>query len=253
MARLVAAGYRVTSQFPVGSYRIDLVVEDGPKRLAVECDGDRFHGPEHLEQDMHRQQLLERLGWTFARIRGSEYFRNPAQALQPVFEKLASLGILADFGNDSLHEPADPLRDRVIRRAAAIRMGWTTPAESQPGGDGGTDAAKPLSRMPEAEDEAEPDFEFAPRSAARKIEDVSTAEIRSAVLEVLAQGALDRNELLHRVKLALGFQRLRETIKTRIIAALKAEIRSGKVNRNDKFFEVCQTSPTAEIQQAIRM
>ena len=263
LARLVAAGYRVTSQFPVGSYRIDLVVEDGLKRLAVECDGDKFHGPEHLEQDMHRQELLERLGWTFVRIRGSEYFRNPEQALKSVFEKIASLGIQAKFGNDSPREPADALRDRVIRRAAAIRMGWTTPAEPQRDRDGGTQAAKPLSilpetavsetAMPETANEAEPEFEFARRTAARKIEDVTTAEIRAAVLKVLAQGPLERNELLHRVKLALGFQRLRETIKMRIAAAIKVEIKSGKVNRNDKYFEVCQPSLAGEIQQALRL
>jgi very-short-patch-repair endonuclease len=41
MRRLVARGYRVRAQWSVGYYRIDLVVEGGGKRLAIECDGDR--------------------------------------------------------------------------------------------------------------------------------------------------------------------------------------------------------------------
>jgi hypothetical protein len=43
LKRLLAAGYRVTPQWKVGSRRIDLVVEGNARRLAVECDGDRYH------------------------------------------------------------------------------------------------------------------------------------------------------------------------------------------------------------------
>ena len=43
LARLIRAGYRVRPQWKVGYYRIDLVVEGAGRRLAVECDGDRFH------------------------------------------------------------------------------------------------------------------------------------------------------------------------------------------------------------------
>ncbi|WP_406707183.1 hypothetical protein [Tunturiibacter gelidoferens] len=32
------------------------------ERLAVECDGDRFHTLETLQSDMERQAVLERLG-----------------------------------------------------------------------------------------------------------------------------------------------------------------------------------------------
>ncbi|HJY85152.1 MAG TPA: DUF559 domain-containing protein, partial [Candidatus Binatia bacterium] len=71
--RLIQAGYRVDPQWQVGSYRIDLVVMDSKgRRLAIECDGDRFHPTEKLPEDMARQAVLERLGWTFARIRGSQ-------------------------------------------------------------------------------------------------------------------------------------------------------------------------------------
>ena len=43
----------------VGKYRIDFVVGDGAKQVAVECDGDRYHGYEQIPEDMARQAVLE--------------------------------------------------------------------------------------------------------------------------------------------------------------------------------------------------
>ena len=46
MGRLLERGYRVQGQVGSIGYRIDMVVEGADRRrLAVECDGDRFHGP----------------------------------------------------------------------------------------------------------------------------------------------------------------------------------------------------------------
>jgi very-short-patch-repair endonuclease len=95
MQRLIAAGYRVRSQWLVGAYRIDLVVEGLNRKLAVECDGEKWHTPEQLQNDLERQAILERLGWIFVRIRGSVFFRNPDAAMAPVFAKLADLEIEA--------------------------------------------------------------------------------------------------------------------------------------------------------------
>ena len=66
MRRLVGAGYRVVPQLQVGYFRIDLVVDDGTRRLAVECDGDKYHPIEKLPEDMERQSILERRGWKLA-------------------------------------------------------------------------------------------------------------------------------------------------------------------------------------------
>ncbi|MFF4346238.1 AAA domain-containing protein [Streptomyces sp. NPDC001530] len=86
-------GYRVRPQYPVGRYRIDLVVEGGTKRLAVECDGDAFHNEENADADAARQRELERVGWTFVRIRGSRFFLDPDRALEPLWLELDRLGI----------------------------------------------------------------------------------------------------------------------------------------------------------------
>jgi very-short-patch-repair endonuclease len=100
LRRLTSAGFRVKSQWQVGYYRIDMVVEGGGKRLAVECDGDRYHPVEKLADDMDRQAILERLGWEFVRIRGSAFYRNPDLAMKGVFERLEDLGITPEASND---------------------------------------------------------------------------------------------------------------------------------------------------------
>jgi very-short-patch-repair endonuclease/DNA polymerase III delta prime subunit len=71
--RLAAAGFRVKQQVSIGHFRIDMVIESEGKRLAVECDGERYRTPESLTEDIERQAVLERLGWEFVRIRGSAF------------------------------------------------------------------------------------------------------------------------------------------------------------------------------------
>ena len=94
LKRLTDAGFRVKTQWPVGYFRIDIVVEGDGRRLAVECDGDHYHPIEKLGEDIERQTILERLGWRFARIRGSSFYRDPEKAMAEVFRALADHGIL---------------------------------------------------------------------------------------------------------------------------------------------------------------
>jgi very-short-patch-repair endonuclease len=140
MGRLITAGFQVTPQWRVGAFRIDLVVEGDQKRLAVECDGDRYHPIEKLGEDMERQAILERLGWTFIRIRGSVFFRDPENAMRPVFAKLEALEIpptRADAEPARQGAASTELIDRVVRRAQELRSAWrqTNPQEDpmQPG------------------------------------------------------------------------------------------------------------------------
>ncbi len=130
LRKLIDEGYRVIPQWPVGRYRIDLVVEGNGRRLAVECDGDRFHPLEKIAEDMERQAVLERLGWRFVRIRGSEFFRDQIGAMATVFTKLAELNIVPSVSDTSISEaPSSDMVDRVRRRVTEILV------ESQePGG-----------------------------------------------------------------------------------------------------------------------
>lgn len=96
-------GYTVTPQVKVGSYRIDLVVEsDGDQRLAVECDGDSYHGPEQWHDDMTRQRALERAGWTFWRCFASSWSIERENMVISLKEKLGSMGIKPTHGMSSL-------------------------------------------------------------------------------------------------------------------------------------------------------
>lgn len=91
---LVERGYRVQPQVKVGSYRIDLVVEgEQDARLAVECDGDRYHGPDHWEHDMRRQRVLERAGWRFWRCFASTFVSHRESVLTDLLDTLQGMGI----------------------------------------------------------------------------------------------------------------------------------------------------------------
>lgn len=108
--RITARGFHVRTQVSVGDpvnhrYRIDLVVEGMKGRLAVECDGDEWHGPERYEEDMARQRDLERAGWQFARIRGSDFYRDRDEAMEAVWAELDRLGIRPGGIDESDVEP----------------------------------------------------------------------------------------------------------------------------------------------------
>ena len=95
LKRLVARGFRPIPQFRIGAYRIDFVLNapDG-RRLAIECDGDSYHGPEQWESDMRRQAVLERVGnCVFVRIRGSIFAREPQAAMRPVWQRIEELNV----------------------------------------------------------------------------------------------------------------------------------------------------------------
>src|SRR6267142_857486 len=133
MKRLMAAGYRVAPHWRVGAFHIDLVVEGHGNRLAIECDGDRYHPLEKLPVDMGRQTVLARLGWIFTRIRCTEFFRNPERAMKPVFEKLQLLEISPDGAAPDVtpaKRASAALIDRIIRRAEELRTNWSASTEA---------------------------------------------------------------------------------------------------------------------------
>ena len=124
---LTESGYRVQTQWKVGAFRIDMVVSgaDG-QSVALECDGDRFHPPEEIGRDLDRQRILERLGWRFVRIRGSEYFRDPTQSMGRIRMRLTELGV-EPIGAESSGEAEKSVygvREQLIRRAEELRRIW---------------------------------------------------------------------------------------------------------------------------------
>jgi very-short-patch-repair endonuclease len=91
---LVARGYRVVPQVKTGAYRLDMVVEGaGDVRLAIECDGDDFHGPDRWPADVARQRVLERAGWTFWRCFASTWQLHREEVLEELVVRLTRMGI----------------------------------------------------------------------------------------------------------------------------------------------------------------
>lgn len=99
---LVKRGYRIEPQVRCGAYRIDFVVNGAEgRRLAVECDGDRFHGPGQWSDDMGRQRVLERAGWTFWRCFASSWARTREACIADLLQTLDGLGI-EPLGSESV-------------------------------------------------------------------------------------------------------------------------------------------------------
>jgi very-short-patch-repair endonuclease len=91
---LASLGYRVIPQVKTGAYRIDMVVEGaGDNRLAIELDGDEYHGPDRWEHDMNRQRVLERAGWVFWRCFASTWSRRKDDVLHELLASLTAMGI----------------------------------------------------------------------------------------------------------------------------------------------------------------
>jgi very-short-patch-repair endonuclease len=178
--RLNAAGYRVLPQVAGGAYRIDLVVEGtAGRRLAVECDGDQYHGPEVWMEDLQRQRTLERAGWTFWRCWGSSWLRNSEECFQGLLVQLKLLGI------DPIGALDSDLSDVVEYREVFGIEPETFEEEA-------TDAYIPEEEeasldLPNQENASAVDqvTQIETDIAPRKVDEVSDSKIRSAIQQVL--------------------------------------------------------------------
>ena len=90
-------------------------------RVAIECDGDRYHGPEQWPDDMARQRMLERAGWTVWRCFASRFVRERTAVIDELVAALSDRGIVPESG-----ESRPPSRHTEHRR-------WrSTPADTAP-------------------------------------------------------------------------------------------------------------------------
>ncbi|MGN0466704.1 MAG: AAA domain-containing protein [Lachnospiraceae bacterium] len=131
---LAARGYHIEQQWSVGAYRLDIVAIYRERKIAIECDGERYHSSEaKIRADMERQTILERIGWRFIRIRGSEFFSDMEQTMNHVCEQLEKYGIYPEnveaekeISNESRQTP---LLNRVKIRALEILKEFQEKAE----------------------------------------------------------------------------------------------------------------------------
>ena len=91
---LTERGYKVTPQVKVGGFRIDMVVEGhNDARMAIECDGDKYHDSSKWEDDINRQRILERAGWKFWRCFASTFVMNRDGMISDLISSLKAQGI----------------------------------------------------------------------------------------------------------------------------------------------------------------
>ena len=104
-------GFVVVPQVEAYGRSIDLVVVGAGTKIAVECDGAEWHGPEQWASDLSRQRDLERVGWTFFRVRDTDYYLDAESALEPLWALLRDAGI---FPAGAAVEEPSPTQPEMI-------------------------------------------------------------------------------------------------------------------------------------------
>ena len=236
---LLERGYSVQPQVEVGYKRIDLVIEGTDGRLAVECDGEFWHGPDAFADDMVRQRQLERAGWTFERVRESAFYADRQAAIDKVVAACLALDVRpwsAD-GSASKAPPEDSSIIAISVASAPSEEGSTSdaidavvPGDAAPEGDDGPAEANE-SEPAEIRDDAVP---FSGYSAACGFPDpreASPANICTHVLEIITRdGPLLRSSV---AKLYLrgcpGVSRLGKEIERTLTRAIGGLISIGAI------------------------
>jgi len=147
LRRLVDRGYRVRPQVGAVGYSIDLVVDGaGDRRLAIECDGDRYHGPERWADDMARQRVLERVGWRFWRCWASTFTVDPEGCIADLVATLDRMGIEPQVGSQEAERFTDH-RVVGVPAATAIASAMAEPDEREALSEPQADAIRPGNRI----------------------------------------------------------------------------------------------------------
>jgi len=164
--------YHVIPQFPIRTYptyHIDLVVEGGQVRLAVECDGDHWHGADRYEADMLRQRQLERCGWEFFRVRECAFYASRENTMKGLWQALEERGIFPES----------------FRTTESSDQGLTGDILD----DQDTSTAKKYSHNAQGEYSLFPDSGDEPTRSGRRPDEVTTAEIQDAIVQALSKCA----------------------------------------------------------------
>jgi len=224
---LLRRKFRVRPQVEVAGRRIDLVVEGLDARIAVECDGDEWHGPEQYEQDMARQRQLERAGWTFVRVRESDFYADRQRAVDAVVEACGELEIRpVDFVAESQCElPRALAPDRGSPTAVDAEMPVVNedPERSVAESEMSSSIVGPFTGYSEAP--AFPD----PREA-------SAANVREFLRQIIERdGPLSRASVYRLyVEGCPDLQRVGKTVRLALNRALGVMLRAGEIVQADE-------------------
>jgi hypothetical protein len=237
-------GYRkVSVQHSVGRYRIDIVIEGPHARLAVECDGDRWHGPDVWHRDRARQQVLERASWTFERIRGSAFYSDPDAALLPLWQRLAGLGIpTGDWWSTQAPEPvvrevSGPARIPDLVHAVDDAAADDAAADDAAADGGATSAAPAPEPAVPSGDRASPALlpyqAWTPRVLPRPDTAPLPAVLAGLQEIVAAEGPIHAQRAYRLYTLAAGGRRVGTEMRRAFHAATRQALRAGGIRQLD--------------------
>ena len=116
---LLEKNYTVKQQLKVGSYDIDIVAIYNNKKIIIECDGKNSNcSQEEIIINLAEQEVLERCGWEFIRVRASQYFRNPDKAMKELILQLEDKGIYPN--NKENHSNENELLNNIKSKALEL-------------------------------------------------------------------------------------------------------------------------------------
>jgi very-short-patch-repair endonuclease len=178
-------GYHVIPQFPFAGRHIDLVVEGGIARLAVECDGDHCHGLDNWDRDMQRQRQLQRCGWEFFRVRESVFYANKVAALEGLWRALEARDIFPVSLRPTSSPEVGMDDDEICREFnndATFREDYSDDDDDDDDDDGGGG-----NRLSNYEEPLLPGLDGDTTPFGRRTEDLTPKEIEDAILQALAK------------------------------------------------------------------
>lgn len=246
--RITERGHKVETQVKVGShatYRIDLVVHGIDSKLAVECDGDRWHGPERFEADMARQRDLERVGWEFVRIAGSAFYRDPDAALEPLWAALEERCIRpATATPEAAPKAAKPVDNATRPEPASREESSTSTPPAAPSLAPFTRVAGARLPFPDYSDNAD---QPTPQGATAAIapgdagtsrltdtfpdpRDASSQDVKATLLALLRRhGPIPRDYLIRRYARGANIGRVGRVVRESLGRVIQSATRSGEI------------------------
>jgi len=218
---LLNRNYRVRPQYRVANKRIDLVIEGLEARLAIECDGEFWHGPEQHDDDSYRQSQLERAGWVFVRVRESGFYANREAAIAEVVKACSDLGIRP------VHDEAEP-------EAENEEFHEEQQTASEENGNGFNTAEE------DGEQDSSPDDPFNGYDPSLTFPDpreAPAAQVKAALRDIVTRdGPLTRASVYRLYAQGSPFlQRVGTTMRTAINKSIAALLRSGEFEQVDEF------------------
>lgn len=191
-------------------------------RLAVECDGDAWHGPDAYERDLARQRDLERCGWQFFRIRESAFYIDQPAMLEDLRGMLHGLDIHPP-GHDVVEAQVEAMPEAAPVPAPAEHAATTPTVDAAPATTGR------ISLGPYEE------YTGAVPSAI----EASRADLMTAIQAIVAREGPVVGDRLHRAYVsASGGSKVGSRIAKALNAAVSGAVRRGIIVQDAPLDEV---------------